>query len=516
MIDSKLLKENFSYIVPASIALISLYLLSQSKQEEKRGLKEIPHAPTRSLPIFGQMLSLGLSPSKVITKWHEEVGPIYKINMGNQLWIAIADPYLAHEIFAKSGSVTSSRPYHRFANDMYGRHGRGIVFSEYGPIWKNNRKAALATLRPAAIDKYSEVLEFEIEDFMKRIAEIEKKGEAFDPCRELQLTSMNVILTVLCAKRFTNTEDPTYRSILSVVERGVFYGGIAGDLGSYLPSLSWIGSLFGIQKSLKNLLNDRDTHYEKLIKDALESDKDCIAKELYKLKEIDNSMTVDDILVIASDLNAAGTDTTSNTLYWAFAILSQYPEVQTRIVKELDEWRAKYPNRKSPSFHMDREHFPYAICVQKEVMRFRPVTTFGVPHACIKDTVVDGYLIPKGTALISSMTAMHHNPVAYEDPEVFRPERFLDNTQKMSVSANANVDERDHFGFGWGRRLCPGIYLSEVETFNFYTHFFSKYTIQPGRDAQGNPLKVDLMDHIEEGIVIKPTLDKYIIVPHKK
>jgi cytochrome P450 len=73
--------------------------------------------------------------------------------------------------------------------------------------------------------------------------------------------------------------------------------------------------------------------------------------------------------------------------------------------------------------------------------------------------LIGDYVIPKGAVLISSMAAMHMNPEFYDEPHIFNPDRFLNNTQKMARAAHCKVDERDHFGFGWGRRICPGIHL---------------------------------------------------------
>lgn len=42
------------------------------------------------------------------------LGPIMKIYVGVQPWIVLGDPYLAHEILAVNGSVTSNRPYLTF------------------------------------------------------------------------------------------------------------------------------------------------------------------------------------------------------------------------------------------------------------------------------------------------------------------------------------------------------------------------------------------------------------------
>lgn len=92
-------------------------------------------------------------------------------------------------------------------------------------------------------------------------------------------------------------------------------------------------------------------------------------------------------------------------------------------------------------------------------MRFRPGTSFGLSHYSTEDILVDGYFIPKGSVLLSHMPTLHMSQNFYKDPQLFRPERFFKNTKKMRVAANAKIGERDHFNFGWGRRICPGIHL---------------------------------------------------------
>lgn len=42
------------------------------------------------------------------------VGPIIQLDMGQQTWIVLSDPKLAHEIFMTNGAVTSDRPPHTF------------------------------------------------------------------------------------------------------------------------------------------------------------------------------------------------------------------------------------------------------------------------------------------------------------------------------------------------------------------------------------------------------------------
>lgn len=69
------------------------------------------------------------------------------------------------------------------------------------------------------------------------------------------------------------------------------------------------------------------------------------------------------------------------------------------------------------------------------------------------------YLIPKGSVLATSMDAIHKNPDVYDDPETFNPDRFVNKTNSIYSSANGNINDRDQYNFGWGRRICPAMYL---------------------------------------------------------
>jgi cytochrome P450 len=88
---------------------------------------------------------------------------------------------------------------------------------------------------------------------------------------------------------------------------------------------------------------------------------------------------------LIGDFIGAGADTIAISLLWTFAVLSQKPEVQEKIVKELDEWKEIHGQDQVPEFNEDRDNFPYTICVQKEIMRFRPTTNFGIPHVASEE-----------------------------------------------------------------------------------------------------------------------------------
>lgn len=77
-----------------------------------------------------------------------------------------------------------------------------------------------------------------------------------------------------------------------------------------------------------------------------------------------------------------GTDTIAVTLSWNIAIMCNYPQVQKQVTAEIDKFMEE--NGRLPQFK-ERAQMPYSISVIKECMRFKPTTSFGIPHAVKKD-----------------------------------------------------------------------------------------------------------------------------------
>ncbi|KAI9282605.1 cytochrome P450 [Sporodiniella umbellata] len=452
---------------------------------------------------------MALSPYEQVSKWHDQAGPIYKIDMGNQLYIMINDPYLAQDIFVKAGNTTSDRLKHYFLSDVHSMGSRGIVFSEYGPVWRFNRKSVANVLKPTSIEKFSKAIELDYERLIDCLLKETKEDEAFDPSDNIQLTTLNVVMLVMFAHRMENVRDPLFKTIKGLIDTTVFYSGPVGDIPSALPGLSWLESFLQLKKKMQAFSLYRSEVYQKMIDNARQTSTHNLIQEFYKIKEEEKQLTDNDIMVLVADTLGAGSETTANTLSWMLSILSQHFDVQEKLIQELDEWKAKNPTRKYPSFQEDRDSFPYALSVQKEVARISPPDPFGIPRACREDTEVNGYLIPKGAVLIPSMNSMHRQGSVYKNPNTFCAERFLGSPQTMHSLANGKIEQRDQFIFGFGRRICPGIYLSELEFFLFSAYIFSNFTIHPELDSNGKPIKVDPLIQDSKGLAGKPALTKF-------
>ena len=150
-------------------------------------------------------------------------------------------------------------------------------------------------------------------------------------------------------------------------------------------------------------------------------------------------------------LFVAGHETTSNALTWTFYLLAKHPEIQQKLFLELDN----VLTGNTPTFE-DLENLSYTEMVVKEAMRILPsVWTLNCRQAN-EDTVVGDYLFPKNKVLFISPYANHHNPRFFPNPEVFDPERFTPEREKL-------LPRFAYIPFGAGPRVCIGNSFAMME-----------------------------------------------------
>jgi hypothetical protein len=102
--------------------------------------------------------------------------------------------------------------------------------------------------------------------------------------------------------------------------------------------------------------------------------------------------------------------------------------------------------------------------------------------------------LPAGGGLIVRCSrAIHRDPARYEDPDRFNPDRFLNHSLPAAAYANSSdVNARDHFSYGGGKRICPGIHLAERSLFAMTSRMLHTFDILPELDAEGHEIPLDL------------------------
>jgi len=84
--------------------------------------------------------------------------------------------------------------------------------------------------------------------------------------------------------------------------------------------------------------------------------------------------------------------------------------------------------------------------------------------------MLNDHLIPAGTSVVPLLYAVHMDPELWDNPEAFRPSRFL--------SADGKVSQPRFFmPFGVGRRKCLGEVLARMEIFLFFASLMHTFNL---------------------------------------
>jgi cytochrome P450 len=134
----------------------------------------------------------------------------------------------------------------------------------------------------------------------------------------------------------------------------------------------------------------------------------------------------------------AGHETTATSVAWAVERLVRHEEKLERLIAEVDERGASGDE--------------YMTAVVNETLRVRPVVPI-VVRLLQKELEVGGYRLPAGTSVAPNIYLTNRNGRVYENPEEFRPERFLENAPETF----------SWIPFGGGIRRCIGASFAQVE-----------------------------------------------------
>ncbi|XP_021749604.1 cytochrome P450 71A6-like [Chenopodium quinoa] len=99
----------------------------------------------------------------------------------------------------------------------------------------------------------------------------------------------------------------------------------------------------------------------------------------------------------------------------------------------------------------DLEKMKYLEAVIKETLRLHPPIPLLVPRESTQDVRIMGYYIAARTLVFFNVWAIQRDPITWQEPEEFRPERFLHS------SIDFKGQDFELIPFGGGRRICPGI-----------------------------------------------------------
>ncbi|MBB3564371.1 cytochrome P450 [Rhizobium sp. BK512] len=368
--------------------------------------------------------------------------PLVFSKTAGELKAYLADPVLIHEALVKNADVLGKGDQVRRA--LGPALGQGLLTAD-GAHWKWQRQSVAGAFRH---DKLLELQPTMIEAASRtRDRWIETGQGAIDISHEMMRTTFDIIVeTMMSGGRGIDVER-----VESGISDFLKPTGWTFALG-LLHAPEWIpypgrgkaeAAVDFLRSSLLSVIEARRQHPDDrhdLVNMLLSACDPETGRRMTDVEIVDNLMT----------FITAGHETTALGLAWTFDLLARHPEIEKKVLQEIDAVTQGQP--------LNAEHVSqlvYTRQVFSEAMRLYPPAPI-ITRTALQDFQLGEYLIPSGTVLIVPIYAVHHHGSLWSDPEVFDPDRFSPEVAKAR-------HRYAYMPFGAGPRVCIGNAFAVME-----------------------------------------------------
>ncbi|XP_062987946.1 cytochrome P450 2J5-like [Elgaria multicarinata webbii] len=486
----------WAFLIALLVALLILRFLGQLWSQ-----RHFPPGPL-SLPVIGGLWRIvTMLNENILIELAKQYGNICTLWLGHLPLVLLSGYEAVKEGVIDHAEKLSDRPSTPFYTSL--GKGRGIALSN-GHTWKQQRRFAVVTMRKLGLGKKG--MEHQIEEEAQQLVEIFAcaKGQPLDPSLPITNAVANVICAVTFGHRYS-LEDEKFQKLIEAVNSAIkFVGGIFHVLYEMFPSI--LKHLPGPHKKvitvshlvLSYAKEEIKKHKEQLSFHEPQDFMDFYLLQMEKNKNDPNSTFDEENLAYSiQDFFVAGTESTATTLRWALVLLTNHPDIQDKVHKEIED---VFASSQSISYQ-DLKKVPYTNAVIHEIQRSNYAFFFGAPRQCSEDVKLGGFLLPKGTLVIPDLRSVLLDPKQWETPKEFNPNHFLDKDGNF-------VTRKEFLPFGAGTRVCLAEQLARIELFIFLIKLLRAFRFQLPEGVK------KLSQDPVMGLTFQPPPYKICAVPH--
>lgn len=243
-----------------SFVVLIIFISLKWTSFQFKAKKPLPPSPPK-LPIIGNLHQLGSSPHRSLRDLSLKHGPLMLMNFGSVPVLVASSSEAAKEIMKTHDLKFSNRPKLKIADTLvYGSN--DITFSPYGEHWRQVKSiAVIHLLNSTRVMSFRQVREKEMSLMIEKI---EKGRDSLVDLTELSFWFVN---NIVCKVALGRTYNELKFTVL--LERFVHVLGLI-CIGNYIPWLSWIDRLSGLEDKAQKVAKDFDEFLESVLEEHVD------------------------------------------------------------------------------------------------------------------------------------------------------------------------------------------------------------------------------------------------------
>jgi cytochrome P450 len=368
----------------------------------------------------------------------QQYGPMSSFKLGGFDTYLITEPALIEQVLLRKSDA-----FHKDAltAELADVLGQGLLTSE-DPVWRRQRKLIAPALRRKQIAHYADTMVSRTRQMLHGWSD----GQVRPLHRDVMEVTLRIVVETLFDLEFEEDIDEVAAALDAVVEH---FHEQSHTLWRFVPEplpTPMRGKLDGavatldetiyglIEARREDLCEGDDLLYHLLV--AVDDDGDAMGDRQLR----------DEVITMF----LAGHETTALAITYAWHLISTHPEVGARLREEIDEVLGE---RRAVADDVGRLAYTRAV-IQETLRLYPPAWIVGrEPH---EDVEIGDWTIPAGAQVLLPQSLVHRDPRWYDDPDAFRPQRWLDGLED-------ELPRFAFFPFGGGRRVCIGNYFARME-----------------------------------------------------
>lgn len=324
---------------------------------------------------------------------------------------------------------------------LKGMLGESLLTSE-GEYWKRQRRLSQPTFQRKNFDAFGHIISEAVEQLAARWQGFAATGQELDVLPEMSRLALQVVGRTMFSTDLS-AEATAVNDALATASSTLDGFGMYSVL-ALIPLLNrrFLAAQRTIDELVARIIAEHrrpGAGFQDILSVLLQFRDPQTSRPLTPLELRNEVMT----------LLVAGHETTATNLSWALYLLAMHPVATERLVAEV----LRLGDR--PLAHADLAELPWTRCVVEESLRLYP-PVWVLPRTARECDWLDDYLLPRGAYILMNSYVVQRDPAWWEQPEEFRPERFLPENE-------AKLTDFAHFPFGGGPRTCIGASFSMLE-----------------------------------------------------